>query len=108
MTNRERILTILDGKVPDRIPWIPRLRIWYEANRREGTLPERYRNLSLREVERDVFGGTAARDGIIYRIELRSVEIRTRQIGEMETLTEYVTPVGSVTTGFSVWGLLKK
>jgi len=98
MTNRERILTILDGRVPDRIPWIPRLRIWYEANRREGTLPERYRNLSLREVERDVFGGTAARDGIIYRIEIRNVEIRTRRIGEMDTLTEYVTPVGSVTT----------
>ena len=76
MTNRERILTILDGGVPDRIPWIPRLQIWYEANRRQGTLPPRYREMTLREVERDVFGGTAARDGVIYRSEITDVEIR--------------------------------
>jgi len=98
MTNRERILAILDGRPPDRVPWIPRLAIWYEANRRGGTLPAEYRDLSLREVERDVFGGTAARDGIIYRSELRGVEVRRRDDGPMETVVEYVTPVGTVTS----------
>ncbi len=77
MTNRERILAILAGKAPDRIPWIPRLGIWYEANRRAGTLPKEHLGRSLREVERDVFGGTAGRDGIIYRIRLGGVEIKT-------------------------------
>ena len=100
MTNRERILAILDGRPPDRIPWIPRLEIWYEAQRRAGTLPAPYRDLSLREVEREVFGGTAARDGRIYQEEIHGVEIRQHQSGEMETLTEYVTPVGTVTTQF--------
>jgi len=98
MTNRERILAILDGKTPDRIPWVPRLRIWYEAHRRGGTLPEPYRQWSLREVERDLFGGTAARDAFVYRTEIREVEIRPHRIGKMETLTQYVTPVGTVTT----------
>jgi hypothetical protein len=98
LTNRERILAIMEGRPPDRIPWIPRLEIWYEANRRAGTLPARYRDLSLREVERDVFGGTAARDGLICRTEIRGVEIRRKQLSDMETLTEYVTPVGTVTT----------
>lgn len=98
MTNRERILAIMEGRTPDRIPWIPRLQIWYEANRRAGTLPEAYRNLSLREVEQDVFGGTAARDGVICRLKLDGVEVRTHQVGSMETLTEYITPVGSVST----------
>ncbi len=97
MTNRQRILAVMEGKLPDRLPWIPRLAIWYEANKREGTLPRRYRNMSLREVERDVFGGTAARDAMIYRIEIRDIEIRTHQLNEMETLTEHVTPVGTVT-----------
>jgi hypothetical protein len=97
MTNRERILAILEGKPPDQIPWIPRLAIWYEANRRAGTLPNEYRGLTLRQVEQAVFGGTAARDGFIYRVELRGVEVRKRQEG-LETLTEYVTPVGTVTT----------
>jgi len=107
MTNRERILAILDGRPPDRIPWIPRLEIWYEAHRRAGTLPAPYRDLSLREVEREVFGGTAARDGRIYREEIRSVEIRQHQFGEMETLTEYVTPLGTVTTRFRSTGRLR-
>ncbi len=98
MTNRERILAILDGKTPDRIPWIPRLQIWYDAHRHAGTLPERHRGRTLREVERDVFGGTAARDGFIYRTEIRNVEVRTHRRGRMDTLTEYVTPVGTVTT----------
>ncbi len=97
MTNRERILAVLDGKTPDRIPWIPRLGIWYEANRLGGTLPAEYRDKSLRQVERDVFGGTAAREGVVYRTEIRDVEIRTHRPTEMETLTEYVTPVGTVT-----------
>ncbi|MBC8874904.1 MAG: hypothetical protein H8E44_36240 [Planctomycetes bacterium] len=98
MTNRERILAILEGRLPDRIPWIPRLQIWYDANRLTGALPEEYRNLSHREVERRVFGGTAARDGIIYRISLENVEVRTRQVGEMDQVIEYETPVGTVTT----------
>jgi hypothetical protein len=100
MTNRERLLAIMQGRLPDRIPWIPRLQIWYEANKREGTLPDAYRGMSLRGVEREVFGGTAARDAIIYRIEIEEVEIRTHQVSPMETLTEYVTPVGTVTTQF--------
>jgi len=98
MTNRQRILAVLDGRPPDRIPWIPRLAIWHEAGRLAGTLPERYRGLSLREVERRVFGGTAARDGFIYREQLTGVEVRRHDVGPMETLTEYVTPAGTVST----------
>ncbi len=98
MTNRERILAILDGKSPDRIPWVPRLGIWWEANRLSGTLPARYRDMTFRQVERDVFGGVAARHAKVYTSAIRGVEIREHKIGEMETLTEYVTPVGTIST----------
>ena len=108
MTNRDRILAILDGKTPDRIPWIPRLQIWYEANRRQGSLPAGWRNWSLRQVEREVFGGTAARDGFVYRTEIRNVEIRKQQLSDMQTLTEYVTPVGTVTTRLQTTELLRR
>ena len=40
MTNRERILALLDGKTPDRIPWIGRLEQWYLELKKEGKLPE--------------------------------------------------------------------
>jgi len=98
MTPRERILAVLDGKAPDRIPWVPRLQIWWDAARLTGTLPPEYEGLSLREVERDVFGGTAARDGFIFRTEMRDVEVRQMKLDKMDTLYEYVTPVGTVTT----------
>ena len=39
MTDRERILAVLDGKPPDRIPWVPRLQLWYNARVAEGKLP---------------------------------------------------------------------
>jgi len=96
MTHRERILAILDGEPPDQIPWIPRLAIWYEAHKRRGTLPEPYCGMSLRQVERAVFGGTAARDAIIYRTRLHGVEVRRHRPTPLETIEEYVTPVGTV------------
>jgi uroporphyrinogen-III decarboxylase len=99
MTNRECILALLEGRRPDRIAWIPRLAIWYEANKRAGTLPLEYRGLSLREVERDVFGGAAARDGRIWRVEVDGVETR-EHCNAGSTLKEYVTPVGTVSEEF--------
>ncbi len=41
MTNRERILAIMEGRSPDRIPWIPRMLLWWLAQRNAGTLPEK-------------------------------------------------------------------
>lgn len=97
MTNRERLLAIMAGRSPDRIPWIPRMEIWYTAHKRQGTLPEKYKGWSLREIERDLGMGTPARDGRIFRTELHDVEVRTQERGN-ETLTEYITPLGKVST----------
>lgn len=97
MTHKERLIAILAGQSPDRIPWVPRLKPWYEAHRRQGTLPDRYVGSSLREIERDLGMGTPARDGRVFRTELRDVEIRVQELGS-ETRTEYVTPLGTVST----------
>ncbi len=108
MTNRERLLAIMSGRAPDRIPWIPRLLLWYNAHKKAGTLPERYRDWNLRDIERDLGVGTPARDGHIFRTELRGVEVRRRWLNEMELLTEYVTPVGTVNTLFRGSQLLRE
>lgn len=97
MTNRERLLAIMAGQSPDAIPWIPRMEIWYEAQKRRGTLPARYKGWSLRQIERDLGMGTPARDGRVYRSELHDVEIKTRIEGN-DTITEYHTPAGTVST----------
>jgi len=98
MTNRERVLAILDGRPPDRIPWIPRLSIWYTAHRIAGTLPERYADWELRDIERDLQMGTPARDGRVFETQYRDVDIRSTQLNEADTLVEHVTPVGTVAT----------
>ena len=90
MTNRERLLAIMARQSPDAIPWIPRMEIWYEAHRRRGSLPARYEGWSLRQIERDLSMGTPARDGQVYRPELRDVEVERRQEGD-DTVTEYYT-----------------
>jgi len=97
MTHRERILAALKGKPPDQIPWVPRLLLWYNAHRHQGTLPPKYQGWSLREIERDLGMGTPARDGKIFDIRYEGVQIETRKKGK-ELLTEYRTPVGTLCT----------
>ncbi len=95
MTDRERLLAILDGKSPDRIPWIPRLEIWYTAHRLAGTLPPEFRRMRLRDIERALGLGTPARKGRVFTTRLRGVDVIERRDG-LATTTEYVTPVGTV------------
>lgn len=95
MSNQQRILAILAGKSPDRIPWVPRLQLWYDARVAGGSMPPRYRGLSLRELERAMGAGTPARDGHIIKVRHEGVEVRWHK-KDGEILTEFVTPVGTV------------
>jgi uroporphyrinogen-III decarboxylase len=95
MTNRERLLAIMDGKSPDRIPWIPRMLLWWLYHLNHGTLPEKYRGWRLRDIERDLGMGTAARGGRIFRRTYRGTDVVTTLEG-MDIITRYITPVGTV------------
>ncbi|MBI3980021.1 MAG: hypothetical protein HY331_17755 [Chloroflexi bacterium] len=94
MTNRERMLAILAKKSPDRIPWVPRLQIWYNARLKEGNMPERFRGMTLREIERALRVGTPARDGKVFKERHEGLEVVVRREGGEET-TEFVTPCGT-------------
>ena len=54
MTHRERILAALQGRPVDRLPWVPRLDLWYNANRYCGTLPREWAGASLPEIIADL------------------------------------------------------
>jgi len=54
MTPKERILATLKGKKTDRLPFIPRLDLWYRANKRNHTLPSKYKNATLRQILEDI------------------------------------------------------
>ena len=98
MTDRERLLAIMDGRSPDRMPWIPRLLIWHRAHTRLGTLENRLEGMSLREVERSLGMGTPAREGHVFSMEQTGDVEVTRKKDGSSTITTYRTPKGSVWT----------
>jgi hypothetical protein len=97
MTDRERLMAIMGGRLPDRIPWIPRLKIWYDAHHQRGDLPPLYGELTLRDIERDLGMGNPARDGHVFRTTMRHVDVSAETEGN-DTITTYSTPLGTVFT----------
>jgi len=95
MSDRQRLLSILDHKPPDRIPWIPRLKLWYDARALTGTMPPQWEGFSLRQVERALGLGTPAREGAIFTTRLEGVDLVVRE-ERGKRITEYHTPVGMV------------
>jgi len=51
-TVRQRLLAVLQGHRPDRIPLISRLDFWYNGLRYQGRLPAGYSDLTLAEIHR--------------------------------------------------------
>lgn len=101
MTNRERILAVVEGRTPDRVPWIPRLQLWYNFHLSEGTLPARYQGKSLREIEKELGMGTPAKDGKAFEIEMPTVEVIESVAGNTLTRT-FITPRGQVWERFRI------
>lgn len=120
MTHKARMLSVLRGQPTDVMPWAPRLDLWYDANKRSGTLPAKYRDASLMDITDDLdFGYHAVvprfkdlRDplddahralGIYnlwtmpYSTRLQNVDVKVRAEGD-ETHVAYRTPVGTITT----------
>ena len=42
VTHRSRVMAALRGEMVDRLPYVPRLDLWYLANSTRGTLPPQY------------------------------------------------------------------
>ena len=97
LTHRERMLAVLRGEKPDRIPWAPRLEMWYRARQKAGTLPAKYRGWDIRSIYRDQNLEWPAKGGSAFSISVQGVETITRKKGE-ETYEETITPVGTVST----------
>jgi len=54
VNHRERILAALNGQPVDRLPWVPRLDLWFNANNYRGTLPGEWADASLPEIIADL------------------------------------------------------
>ena len=54
MNWKDRIINTIQGKPVDFLPFIPRLDIWYQSNKLNNRLPEKYKNCTLREIIKDM------------------------------------------------------
>lgn len=98
MNTRERLLAILRGDPPDRIPWVPRLEVWYNARLATNSMPAKWEGWSLHDIQRDLGCGFPAKAGKIVDVRYEGVEIvETEEDGVR--FTEYHTPIGSVRRG---------
>ena len=121
MTHKERIFTAARGEMPDILPYVPRIDLWYNANNRLGTLPERHRGRTQDEISRAegwamhhivpeflnvrspedklhrALGLYSLRE-MVFRCKFSpSIRINVRRDDE-RTRVEYVTPIGTVST----------
>jgi hypothetical protein len=81
MNARERVLTVLRGEIPRRLPFVTRLETWYTAHQRSHTLPERFHGLTLDEVHRAV-GVGRLKFSVPYRYRLNGVALQATINGE--------------------------
>ncbi len=98
MSNRERILAVLDRKSPDRVPWIARLDLWYHARMAERNLPARFHGMSVVEVGRALRTGNPARDGKVFTVRYEGLEVRDERAPGVAR-QRFITPHGEVTFG---------
>ncbi|MBX7255173.1 MAG: hypothetical protein K1Y02_02335 [Candidatus Hydrogenedentes bacterium] len=100
MTNRELHLSIFRREPVDRILWQPRIEHWYETNKRLGTLPERYREMSMLNVFDDLQCSVRPYWAFNDSIRIADAEsVCVEMCEEGTTTTERVrTPVGDLVT----------
>lgn len=118
---RQRALAVLHGELPPGLPFITRLEAWYKSHSRTGTLPERFRGLTLDEVH-VATGVGRLKFTAPFAVRMRGVDVRATFNGEEyyrayepvvenfpgmwdivatdhagETITELITPRGTLT-----------
>jgi hypothetical protein len=78
---RQRALAVMQGKQPDRLPFITRLETWYKSHQRTGTLPAEFREMTLPEVHQCLNVGQL-KFLVPFAYRLRGVEVSVWFNGE--------------------------
>ncbi len=79
---RDRVLAILEGRKPDRLPFIDRLEIWYHSRMRTGTMPGAFQNKTLKDIH--AYIGIGQQIFLApYALRLHGVEVVYRFEGDL-------------------------
>lgn len=98
MTGRERIMAVLKGQLPDRVPFSPNIGQWFDFHKRNGTLPEELQNCqdeldAMLALSCDIF---SRRLGNFVKTVHHEHETLTERLSDGWTKTTIKTPKGSV------------
>ncbi|MBM3712383.1 MAG: hypothetical protein FJW56_02960, partial [Actinobacteria bacterium] len=120
LTWKERIISTIEGNQVDFLPFIPRMDLWFRANKLRKTLPKKYANSSLKEITIDLGIGyhalvpdysnfkTEFKDAgyalgihnistLPYKVDFSNIKYKLkRHLGQ--TTVKYFTPFGNITT----------
>ena len=121
LTHSQRILMAAKGEMPDMLPYVPRIDLWYNANSMADTLPEKHKGrtqdeisraqgwalhkivpefLKIRKPEDNLHRalGIYSLKELVFNYKFSSdIEIKVKSEGDY-THVEYHTPVGMVNT----------
>lgn len=98
MNHLERAVAAMKGLPVDHIPFIARMDLWYSYHSNGKTLPERYRDMSLWDIQRDLgigIFGFSAWDISFYRQEYKDILVEKYTDGGAN-VTKYETPYGTL------------
>lgn len=102
-TIHDRVVAVLEGRKPDRLPFIERLEIWHRSHIRQGTLPKEFNGMSLTEIHAAV-GIGQLKFVTPYALRLRGVEVVSRFDGQV--VYHEVDPVTKSTRALGAPGLV--
>ncbi len=99
MTERERVLAVLNHKKPDQLPWFADFAYLIHSMEVDGTYPPEYQNRhlddGLQKMHRDYGTGFYLQGFSPLRSETKNVEIRTETKGDV-TVKTISTPLGDL------------
>jgi len=98
LTFRERTLAIFAHEPVDNIVYQPRIEHWYNVNKRDGTLPARYKDMSLLDVYDDLGCSIRAYGWFNYCLKAQEDPKVKAESFERDGVhvTRWETPVGSI------------
>ena len=112
MTNRERVLALLNRTAPDRVPWFGDLDYWYSSARARGILAEQYQGDGYFRLNRDLGVGFYLQGYYPFNQHNEGVtfsEVRDgdRLIKTMHTPHGDLTEIQQYLTTSYSWGFIK-
>ncbi len=93
MTERQRVLTLLQKKAPDRVPWLGDLAYWIPYALKNGVIDSAYAGDGIYRLHRDLGVGFYLQGYFPFAGESENVDV-TRTVNGVTITTEWKTPVG--------------